>query len=328
MNSFCTLFDSFYLSRGLALYRSLVETGEEFTLYVFCFDQRTYDVLRAMHLPYAVPVALAEFETSALLNVKGERSRAEYCWTCTPHVIRYALERFGLPMVTYLDADLYFYAKPSLLLAEYEKTGSSVLITEHRYPERYAHLLKAGIYCVQFITFRADERGITVLSWWQERCLEWCYDRFEDDKFGDQKYLDVWPERFAGVHSLQHHGGGVAPWNVQRYRLIMRGGRPFVIEKNSQQEYEVVFYHFHHLRFYQNSFLELGHYSLDREVKRHLYRPYLDKLEECSRDIGLIAPGFDPNGPVPPARGIVKALGRLQRRLQGNYLPYEKYRSM
>ncbi len=306
MNHFCTLFDSNYLSRGLAMYRSLVATGEEFTLYVVCFDDLAFRTLGKMKLPGVVTVSLAEFETEELKRVKPERSRAEYCWTCTPHVIRHVLDTFRLPAVTYLDADIFFYERPSLLLEEMERAGGSVLITGHNYSGQYAQLLVAGIYCVQFLCIKADQRGMEVLQWWQDRCLK----------------------RFAGVHVLEHPGGGVAPWNVQRFRVAMLDGKPHVTEKGNARVFEVVFYHFHHLRFYTNGYLELGNYELSREVKRLLYRPYLEKLDACKRDVARFDPSFDPHGRVPPASGFVKALGRIQRRLKGNYLPIDKYRSL
>ena len=80
------------------------------------------------------------------------------------------------------------------------------------------------IYNVQFMTFRRDARGLEALHWWRDRCIEWCYYRVEDGKLGDQKYLDDWPERFDGVHVLEHPGGGLAPWNVENYELARRNG--------------------------------------------------------------------------------------------------------
>jgi hypothetical protein len=59
--------------------------------------------------------------------------------------------------------------------------------------------------------------GMAVLNWWRDRCIEWCYARSEEGKFGDQKYLDDWTTRFDSVHVLEHLGGGIAPWNVQQY---------------------------------------------------------------------------------------------------------------
>jgi len=177
---FCTLFDSNFLTRGLALYASLSRHSSPCTLFVYCFDDLTYKLLVQLALPNLKPVSMTEFETPELLAVKGSRSVGEYCWTCTPHIVRHAIQAFDLPSVTYLDADLYFFDSPDLLLSEWNEGGASVLITEHRFTPRYDNARRFGIYCVQFVSFRADEAGMAALNWWADRCLEWCFSREED----------------------------------------------------------------------------------------------------------------------------------------------------
>jgi hypothetical protein len=322
MNSYCTLFDSNYFSRGVALYRSLAATGEHFTLYVYCFDERVRMVLQAMALPHLVVVGLAEFESPELLRVKGERSRAEYCWTCTPHVIRHSLQTFNLDAVTYLDADIFFFSSPAVLLEELDQAGGSVLITEHRFTPGHEKALIRGKYCVQFITFKADDRGMLVLDWWSERCLEWCYARLEDGKFGDQKYLDDWTDRFAGVHVLDHPGGGVAPWNIGRYEVMEGMGGLCCREKSGGRVFELVFYHFHYVRQYADGYLDLGHFRLTGEVKRLIYTPYLGSLERAGEEIAAVDGSFDPHGISVPENGLKDRLIRFKRRLNGSYLRY------
>lgn len=322
MNSFCTLFDSNYFSRGIAMYRSLAAAGDPFTLYVYCFDERVEKVLQAMALPNLVPVGLAEFESPELMRVKGERTAAEYCWTCTPHVIRHALQRFGLDSVTYLDADLFFFSSPCALLQELDQAGGSVLITEHRFTPGHEKALIRGKYCVQFITFKADDRGRSVLDWWCDRCLEWCFARLEDGKFGDQKYLDDWTDRFKGVHVLDHPGGGVAPWNIGRYEVMERSGRLCCREKGGSRLFELVFYHFHYVRQYDDGYLDLGHFRLVGEVKRLIYTPYLAALERAGEEIATFDSSFDPHGIFAPENSIRNRLVRFKRRLNGSYLRY------
>ncbi len=327
MNNFCTLFDSNYLSRGLALYRSLIQTGEDFRLYVFCFDDAVHAVLSRLNLDRIVLVRLADFESPELLHVKPSRTKQEYCWTCTSHTIRYALDTFSLPAVTYLDADLFFYDRPSVLLDEFNRSKASVLITPHRYTRRYDLSWRSGIYCVQFITFRADERGLRALDWWRERCLEWCYARVENGKFGDQKYLDDWPARFPGVHVLQHLGG-VAPWNVQQYDIGNENGRLTGRERRTGRHFDVVFFHFHNIRFLTKGYLDLGDYYLLPSIKRTLFQPYVAALEQASHDIRKVDATIEPHGIRPPAASALQFILRLRRRWMKNYLHYDEFRRL
>lgn len=265
------------------MYNSILSTDEVFMLYIFCFDDQSYKLLNRLNLQRATLIKLEDFENNQLLSIKCDRSKAEYCWTCTSFIIRYCLDYFRLSEVTYVDADLYFFKKPSILLDEFHNTNKSVLITEHRYTPKYDQTKNSGIYCVQFMTFRSDNHGLRVLQWWQDRCLEWCFNRVEDGKFGDQKYLDNWVNTFEGVHVLQHLGGGVAPWNVQQY-CISEGPR---VDSNS-----IVFYHFHGLKWMMNNKFDLSTYNLNKNVKYYLYYPYIQSLLASIKQVQAINKDF------------------------------------
>lgn len=270
MLNFCTLFNSYYLSRGLALYRSLEEHCSRFHLYIYAFDDLSFEILHSLNLKHATIISLTELEDSTLLSVKPLRSVGEYCWTCTPSAIKHAIDTYNLDACTYLDADLYFFSDPSVLIEEIG--NKSVLITEHRYTPEYDQSATSGIFCVQFMTFKNDIYGINVLNWWREACIDWCYARFEDGKFGDQKYLDDWPTRFKKVHVLENLGGGVAPWNVQQYDL-------------ANGDINVIFYHFHALKFLKKNRVDLGGYRISIQVLCDIYNPYLSHLESIENEL-------------------------------------------
>ena len=294
MYNFCTLFDSNYLTRGLALYKSLESNCENFRLFIFAFDDRVYKILKEVNLANATIISLKEFEDEELLKVKPTRTTGEYCWTATSSTILYALEKFNVDSCTYVDADVFFYSSPKVIFDE--MGDKSILITEHRYSPEYNKEIKSGKYCVQLITFRNDDRGLKALKWWRDKCIEWCYARFEDGKFGDQLYLDDWTTRFDNVHVLQHLGGGLASWNVQQYDFKKVNNKIFGKEKSSGKEFEAVFYHFHYVRFYKNNQVELGRRYLSKEVIEFFYKPYLKYLDELKEIIQKIDNSFDPHG--------------------------------
>lgn len=277
---FCTLFDSYYLSRGLAMYESLKSRLPTFQLYVFAFDDLTAQVMTSINDSRITVITQEQFEDDDLKRVKPTRTKAEFCWTSTPSTILYCLQNYNLPHCTYIDADLYFYSDPTCLIEE--MGTSSVLITEHRSTPMIDRSKIAGKYCVQFITFKNNQEALTVLKWWRNACIDWCYDRYEDGKFGDQKYLDDWPERFKGVHVLQNEGGGLAPWNIQQYHIEDTGQVKYV-HKKKQTAGEVIFYHFHYIKFVNDELTDIGWVPIPRGAIHCLYKPYLRKLREINR---------------------------------------------
>jgi hypothetical protein len=285
---FCTYFDSNYLSRGLALYRSLVRHAGPFRLWVLCFDDATYGILQHLALPEVRAIALVDFEKGdeQLLRSKHDRSRIEYYFTCTSSLPLYIFRHWPeVDVITYLDADLFFFSAP---LPIYEELAdNSILIVEHRFPAHLQHLEKVGIYNVGLLCFRKDQNGLACLDWWRQRCLEWCHDRAEEGGYADQKYLDDWPERFSGVRVLQHKGAGLAPWNVSRYVL---GGSNGELLVDSQP---LVFYHFHGFKpvsrwVYDPNLARYGVRS-HRFLKRYVYGSYIRDLHEVRRSLHEVA---------------------------------------
>jgi Nucleotide-diphospho-sugar transferase len=301
---FCTLFDSNYLARGLVTYESLMSATEGSAhLYVFAFDDLCLTTLKALNLPNLTVISLAEFEDEDLLRIKPTRSRGEYCWTCTSSTIHYCINKFDLPHCIYIDADMVFYKNPQVLLDEMPPSAN-VLITEHRYTPQYDKSKLSGKYCVQFMYFDNSENGKKVLNWWRERCLEWCFNRHEDGKFGDQKYLDDWLERFKGVHSLQHLGGGLAPWNVQQFDFQQVGNSISGQKKSKKGIYtegslfDAVFFHFHGVKLFEQnkSIFAPKMYLLNDTVKVLFYAPYLQKLKAAQTKLSAINPDFNKLG--------------------------------
>jgi len=125
---FCTLFDSNYLDKGITLYKSMEEHLELFKLYVFAFDDKCYEILKQENYKNLILVSQKEFETKELLKVKKERTRAEYCWTCSPWIIKHVIDNFNESICTYIDADMMFFSSPQFVFDEMKRRDCSVII--------------------------------------------------------------------------------------------------------------------------------------------------------------------------------------------------------
>jgi len=293
MEHYVTLFDLAFAPQGLALHRSLLRHAKDFTLWILCIDREVEEFLTELDLPHVRLLSLAEIESEQLLSVKSGRTRGEYCWTLTPFTFDAVFDADAtVERVTYVDADVWLLRDPSLAFCSFQHSSAAVQITEHAYAPDHDQTATSGRYCVQFLTMtRAGSEPVR--RWWQERCIEWCFARLEDGKFGDQKYLDDWPERFGDlVHVAEPRSSFQGPWNAVRY--------PYN---------EALLYHFHGLRRESSTSVTLAprSYRIPKPHLRHVYQPYLQDLADVLAETGIA--GSTPE--VTHSRGRSKSSARF-----------------
>lgn len=291
MEHFVTLFNLSWAPQGLALHASLQrQMRVPFTLWIVCVDRRTFEVLGQLGIPHIRLLLLDDLETDELRAVRPGRSTAEYCWTITSFTPSWVFDADpSVERVTYVDADAWFRDDPLRALAEFDASGKALQITRHAYAPEYDKSALTGIFCVQFMTFvrqRADE----VLRHWQDQCVDWCFDRFEDGRFGDQKYLDAWPVQYPqAVHVLTDEQLMQGPWNA--FRFPYSSG---------------VMYHFHGLKVLGSHRVHLGPYPLPRPTLEHVYGPYLEDLRSILARLEAV-------GIPPPQQAPTPNIYRLAR---------------
>jgi len=256
-------------------------------------DDVVFEQLQKMNLDNVSLIKLVDLEDKELLKVKPLRTVAEYCWTLSSSLPLYILKNNpSLELIAYLDSDLYFYSSPKSIFDEMD--NKSIYIVRHNYSKELAYLEeRSGIYNVSLVVIRNNEDGIECLKWWRARCIEWCYSRLEDGKFGDQMYLDDWPKRFSNVLVSKNKGVNLAPWNLSKYLIKKIDDRIFVDEDL------LVFYHFHSFKMFDyNNFLPYQNFYLIKEKEEQMiYLPYREMVNNLINDFKIKYPdysyGFD-----------------------------------
>jgi hypothetical protein len=276
VNHYASYFDSFYLPRAKVLFASLDRHDPGWKASLLALDADCEAALRRLGRENLTVYGLADLEEDdpRLSPLKAVRSRVEYYFTCGPAFLDLVLRPLAGDSVTYVDADLCFFSSPQPVYEELR--GFSVGLVEHRLSARNASSAPAGLYNVGWLFFRADAQGKAAVHWWKERCLEWCFDRFEDGKYADQKYLEGLAAGFDGVHSVEHPGLNLAPWNVDRHRLTASGGQLWADAR------PLVAFHMHGIkqvspRIFSAAGADYGA-RLWGPLRRLVYRPYLAEL--------------------------------------------------
>lgn len=328
MHRYCTYFDHLFLDRGLAMIRSLRRFDPGCRISVLCLTPACERVLARLDEPGVTLARLEDFERDNpdLLAVKGSRGMRDYYFTLSGCLVASAL-RDAEPdaLVTYVDADLMFYASPAPI---FEAIGTaSVGLIGHRFHWWAKRLEKYGRFNVGWVSFRADATGREAAQWWRDRCIEWCHGYPDRDRFADQKYLEHIHSKFPNVTEVTHPGTNVGPWNICRHAIARAPDDAFTVAAR----FPLIFFHFSGLKeiapnlFLGSHISYLGPFS--RTVRDGLYEPYVALLQRIREEFGGLPAEPSPVlaeeagfGPPTAMRRLLAPVLRTVARWAGHYV--------
>jgi len=147
----------------------------------------------------------------------------------------------GIENILYCDCDLFFYEDYTFVVDIFKE--SRIILSPHwrvirpiidnDFKFNFIH----GLYNAGFVGVRRDASDM--LEWWGEMCAHECSaDTSMHGTYVDQKYLDIVPLYFDGVHILKHKGCNVAGWNLKQLE------RKTVDNKTTVNGDPLIFVHF------------------------------------------------------------------------------------
>lgn len=283
MSVYVTHCDGNYITRVVSLENSLRRNNDSRILYIIAHDRTTKMKIDSLNLKFTQVVELTELELAfpELHIAKMNRSRIEYIFCLTPFVISYAHLISGSSLVTYLDADLFFFNSPENAFEGFSE-NSNVSIIKHNFHNKFTHLTEFGIFNVGWMAFRMQKNGNSTLDWWKSACIESTSTSVSEKVYADQKYLNQFSSLFNETEVNVKQGLNIAPWNIENFLL-----------KNTTELdglSSLVFFHFSGLRVYGKIVvLGLSGYSFtpSREIKRKLYKPYINSIIEAGEKLNL-----------------------------------------
>lgn len=275
MTRLVTCFDVNYASRAAIMVTSAQE-----------FDLRSVSVLALDEAAVAASEKLGvgkitrkdDFlhESDFLRSALEGRSRAEHIFTIGPSFLEREMEQIQAgEWLVYCDADIVFYGSVNDYLRR--ASNYSVVVTPHRhYWWNRARLRKYGEFNVGLVAFRNDVDGRAALRYWSKSCIDWCFDRPEDSKYADQKYLENFSEISSRVFIDENPGANLAPWNSMGRNLTQAdNGEIFV------QGTKLWFFHAQGIKSWRGGYIlgNLRYLSLaSKRLLELVYRPYLKDL--------------------------------------------------
>jgi hypothetical protein len=249
MNAFCTIITADHIHYALALRKSLLGFGKNFSFHILVSGkergwkkkiENKYDNT----FLYFTEKICNDGVAKAIYTKYYPADMDAFRWSMKPVFINYLLQEKNFDKVIYTDCDIHFYNDYHFLLDELDQYN--VLISPHwRSSDPHADLpnfellYTNGIYNGGLVG--ANKHGSAAMVWWAMSCEFICVKNTTIGMFVDQVHLNLLPVYFEKVGIIKHRGCNVANWNmVECERSVAADQKTVIIA----QRFPVVFIHF------------------------------------------------------------------------------------
>jgi hypothetical protein len=213
-----------YLSHARVLARSFREHHPDIPFFALLADEP-----EGRFDPVDEPYELIAFDDLRLDDGAGYRFRYEQqplSYAMTPHLIGHLLDR-GFDRVVFIKQESLVLDRLDPVLTALE-TASVVLLPHLLEPATAAHeltILLAGVFNGGILGVSSIPDGRAFLRWWADRLRFHCVHDVPAGLHFEQRWLDLAPGRFAGVHVLRDPTVNVGHWNLGERCVRIRDGR-------------------------------------------------------------------------------------------------------
>lgn len=178
----------------------------------------------------------------------------EFATAIKPSCFKYLFNKVSVEKCIFFDPDILVY---NSLDSVYNQLDSySIILTPHitSIEDIYTGALEerklfySGMYNLGFLALKNDGYSKKLLSWWEIRLKDRCFQDLMENYFTDQKWMDFIPSFFPEQALVSKDLGlNLAPWNFHEREIITEDSTFFVQRRNSLSEnerYPLTFVHF------------------------------------------------------------------------------------
>lgn len=217
-----TIVSNNYLHYANTLFESLREHCPQADLVLGLCDLQTAQT----NCPAAASViGIDELQVPSLGMFAYQYSILELNTAIKPYIIEELMAR-GYGKIIYFDPDIRVFRPLNEMLGLLD--DHNVLLTPHltdllddgKNPTEL-QILQAGSYNLGYIALRTCEETRKLTKWWQRKLYKDCVVDLPRNLFVDQKWMDLVPSMFEGVHINRDPGWNVAYWNLNHRSLSL-----------------------------------------------------------------------------------------------------------
>lgn len=281
---FFTYFTSEFIEIGIVCVERIHRFHPNSKIIVYVFDQDSFDLLSSRWNPGAIEVRLVKNDSGlerVIESLAKDRNPLEVVTSLKPHLLRLILDHVSKETwVVYVDPDVMFYRKleipnsqePSFLVFEQLGLDSAAIRNFGRF--------NAGLVAV-----KNNLHGRSILLKWEDKCFAWCRLSIEDDKYADQKYLDIFShmDGFESLRNSTHNLSARAFARSTEGTISLRKKRNAILINGKPLQS----FHFHSLRvtdhFVLTGINRFGRFSKQFLVFMWIYLPILFEIAKAHR---------------------------------------------